>query len=189
MTSILLSGPAVEPVALAEARSWLRVDDDAEDMLIAALIVSARLVVEARTGLSLIAQSWRILLDAWPSGAVLLLPVRPLLSLEAMHLFDADNNAAPIDPHTYGVDSAALASRIYFNRRPPDPGRAVSGIQIDATAGFGNSAGDVPEPLRQAIRMLVARWYENRGDTETDARVLPNEVATLIAPWRIARLA
>ena len=32
-----------------------------------------------------------------------------------------------------------------------------------STVGYGDAAGDVPEPLRQAIRLLVAHWYENRG--------------------------
>ena len=41
---------------------------------------------------------------------------------------------------------------------------AVSGISLDVEAGFGSSPEDVPEPLRLAIKMLVARWFENRGD-------------------------
>ena len=49
---------------------------------------------------------------------------------------------------------------------------------------------DVPEPLRQAIRLLVAHWYENRGlvATGTTIAVLPATVAALIAPYRMLSL-
>ena len=37
MISYLLAGPAVEPLALAEARAWLRLDTEAEDALVTTL--------------------------------------------------------------------------------------------------------------------------------------------------------
>ena len=47
-----------------------------------------------------------------------------------------------------------------------------------------------PRPLRQAMRLLVARWYENRGDVEADADMArtPAAVAALVAPYRRVRL-
>ena len=49
---------------------------------------------------------------------------------------------------------------------------------------------DVPEPLRQAIRLLVAHWYENRGLIAVGGQtaVLPATVAALIAPYRMLSL-
>jgi len=48
----------------------------------------------------------------------------------------------------------------------------------------------VPEPLRQAIRLLVAHWYENRGLVAIgrEIAVLPETVAALIAPYRVLAL-
>ena len=45
---------------------------------------------------------------------------------------------------------------------------------------------DVPQPLRQAIRLLVTHWYENRsavvlGDT---AEATPLGYRELVAPYR-----
>ena len=49
---------------------------------------------------------------------------------------------------------------------------------------------DVPEPLRQAIRLLVAHWYENRGliAVGQSVAVLPATVAALLAPYRVLSL-
>jgi uncharacterized phiE125 gp8 family phage protein len=46
----------------------------------------------------------------------------------------------------------------------------------------------VPEPLRLAIRMLVAHWFEHRGDLEDEARGLPSAVLALVRPFRTIRL-
>lgn len=45
--------PVQEPVSLDFAKAFLRVDTDAEDALILALITGARCVIETRTGRSL----------------------------------------------------------------------------------------------------------------------------------------
>ena len=63
MPSVLLTPPAVEPLTLAEAKSYLRVDTVDEDDTIAALIAAARLLVEAYARRALITQSWRLSLD------------------------------------------------------------------------------------------------------------------------------
>ena len=96
MTPILLSAPAVEPVSLAEAKTWLRIARDSDDELIGALITSARLVVEAHTHLVLIEQTWRIVADGWPPASELELPVRPMLALEEIRVADAVGTMIPL---------------------------------------------------------------------------------------------
>jgi len=71
----------------------------------------------------------------------------------------------------------------------PQAGRIAAGIELDLMAGYGDAAGDVPEPLRQAIRQLVAYWYDNRGLAAVGAvTALPTTVAALIAPYRLLSL-
>ena len=73
---------------------------------------------------------------------------------------------------------------------PPQPGARSAGIEIDVEAGYGATASAVPEPLKQAIRQLVAHWYENRGAGPPDESALrmPASVAALIAPYRVLAL-
>ena len=72
----------------------------------------------------------------------------------------------------------------------PVPGRIAAGIELDVTFGFGDAAADLPEPLRQAIRLLVAHWYENRGlvAAADKSTVLPSTVAALISSYRVLSL-
>lgn len=192
MPLLLTSGPAVEPVALAEAKAHLRVDDSAEDTLIASLIVTSRLHVEAAAGLALITQSWSWYLDAWPPGPALMLPLRPIQSIAAVRLYDEAGAATIIDPATYLLDGAGAPPRLVRHGALPwpTPGRIANGIEVAFTAGFGPAPADVPAPVRQAILLLVAHWHEHRSPLEegTPAAPLPTMVSDLLAPYRSVRL-
>jgi uncharacterized phiE125 gp8 family phage protein len=188
MIPILLSGPVIEPVSLFEAKNWLRLSNSDEDVLVQALITSARLVVEASAGVLMISQTWRLSEDQWPVSGALVLPLRPIASVDAIRVVDGQGNAAILPQQDYQADVPAMNGRLQFLKAPLAPGQKLSGIQIDVTAGFGAAAADVPAPLRQAILLLVARWFENRGDAAEDGRALPREIASLVSSWRAVRL-
>lgn len=186
MHPILVDGPAVEPVTLAEMKAYLRVDDDAEDELIAGLIKAARLMVEAASRRILIAQSWRVMLDRWPEGRAVLLPLSPVLSVENVSVFGATGVTSEVAIETIDADLLADPPRLVA-ATAPEPGRNTNGIAIDVRAGYGAVPEDVPAPLRLAIKILVARWFENRGDCVGDP-TLPSEALSLIAPFQRPRL-
>jgi uncharacterized phiE125 gp8 family phage protein len=188
MTPLLIAGPAVEPLTLAEMRLYLRLDDSAEDDLVAALIKAARLLVEGACGRQLIAQTWRLPLNRWPPGRAVLLPLSPLLSVARVRVYDLAGAGTDLAAPLYRADTAADPPRVVVEAAAPEPGRAFAGIEIDIVAGFGTAAADVPAPLVQAIRLLVARWFESRGDGPADA-ALPPDLAALVAPYRIRRVA
>jgi uncharacterized phiE125 gp8 family phage protein len=189
MPSILLSAPAVEPVTLDEARSFLRVEHNDDDEVIAALVAGSRIHVEAQTRRALITQSWRITADAWPpDGRLTILPA-PLQVLTAARVYDIDGNAHAVDVQAFVPDLGGSAL-VFAPWALPAPGRLAAGIELDVTVGYGDAAIDVPEPLRQAIRLLVAHWYEYRGLVASGATgaVLPSTVTTLLAPYRMLSL-
>jgi uncharacterized phiE125 gp8 family phage protein len=192
MPLILTAGPAVEPVTLAEAKAHLRADGTAEDALIASLIVTARLNVEAASALALITQSWSYFLDAWPRGRALTLPLRPVQSVAAVRLYDESGASTTLDPVTYLLDGAGSPPRLVRQGALhwPKPGRNANGVEVAFTAGYGSAAADVPAPIRQAVLMLVAHWYEHRSPVEIGpfADPIPDTVGTLLAPYRPIRL-
>jgi uncharacterized phiE125 gp8 family phage protein len=190
MASILLTPPALEPMTLAEAKAYLRVATDDDDDVIGALIAAARGLVEAQTRRALITQSWRLVRDQWPrDGRIAVLPA-PLSALSAARVYREDGSTQSIDLGAFVIDNATVPAIVAFAPfTMPEPGRTSAGIEIDVSVGYG-AAADVPEPLRQAMRLLIAHWYENRGvialgDT---IAVLPASVAALIAPYRVLGL-
>lgn len=190
MRPMMISAPAIEPVSLAEAKSWLREDGADEDELIQTLIVAARMTLEAYTRRFFVTQSWRLTLDCWPASvaasATLCIPFAPFQAVTAIRVYDANDVAQTIGAATYRAPFVNEAGRIFFKASPPAPGRATDGIEIDFAAGYGALASDTPQPLRRAILMLVAHWREKRGDASDDAP--PKAVAQLALPFRRERL-
>lgn len=108
MTPLALTPPAIEPVSLSEAKDFLRIIADDEDELLGTLITAARLMIEAASGRLLIEQGWRIVLDTWPQGGEIRLPLSPVRSLTAA--FAGANAIAFIDPA--GEVEIATAARV-----------------------------------------------------------------------------
>jgi uncharacterized phiE125 gp8 family phage protein len=191
MISYLLAGPAEEPVTVAEAKAWLKVDGADEDALIATLITAARLHLESVTGRALLTQSWRLVLDAWPQGGEVRLPVAPLSALTAIRAFDEDGDEHAIGLAQFVVEAGGTPARLVL------PGTVAGmpllrqrfGIEIDYVAGFGEAA-DVPQELKQALLVLVAHWFEHRDAVVIagSGAVIPFGFDRLIAPWREVRL-
>jgi len=183
MNPILIAGPAVEPVSLAEMRAFLRLDDPAEDDLVATLIQGARHVVEAACGRVLMAQTWRLPCEPWPARGIVVLPLSPLMAVEEVRVVDVAGTQTVLAPALYRVDGASDPPRVIVPdvlALQPTP----QGVAIDVRVGYGAAAEDVPAPLRQAVRLLVAHWFEHRGD----AAEPPPDIRALIAPFRRARL-
>src|SRR5690606_18082010 len=160
MTSYLLAGPAEEPVSLAEARAFLKVDADNEDALITTLIGAARLHVEGVTGKALVAQSWRKVIHAWPESRRVRLPVGPVSAIAAINAVAESGASQEIGLEAFSLDGDMLLVPDVVMGMPRLQSR--QGIEIDYVAGFGDAAEDVPADLRTALLGLVAHWHEHR---------------------------
>ena len=188
MPSILLAGPAAEPITLAEAKAYLRVEHDDDDDVIAALIAGARIHVEAATRRALVTQTWRMVRDVWPAGGRIAVMPQPLRNVTAARVYREDGTTHSIDLQAFVADTAS-AVLAFAAWSLPAPGRSLAGIEIDVEVGYGD-ASDVPEALKQAVRLLVAHWYENRGLVAVGHEVaeLPATVTALLAPFRMMSL-
>ncbi|SCX96997.1 head-tail connector protein [Microvirga guangxiensis] len=186
MIPIFVDGPAVEPITLPEMKAYLRIDHEAEDDLIAGLIKAARLVVETASRRALIEQRWRVVMDRWPDGGKVRLPVAPLLAVDGIKVLDADGTATDVPAASIDADAVSDPPGIAVDDAP-QPGKARHGIEIELRAGFGSTPDAVPSTLRLAIKILVAHWFENRGDVAGE-QILPPQAMALVAPFQRARL-
>lgn len=191
MRPMLITAPAIEPVSLTEAKAWLREDSADEDQLIQALVVSARLTLEAWTRRFFITQGWRLVCDTWPmleSGSLTMdIAFAPFVAVTSVRIYDRNDVANVISPTTYRSGEGAMGGRILFDTAPPYPERPINGLEIDFTVGYGATPTQIPEPLRRAILLLVTHWREHRGDDDA-LMTLPPTALALCAPYRRERL-
>lgn len=188
MTSLKsLLPPAVEPLSLAEVKQYLRLDNDAEDPLIDALIRAARVAAETYTGRALITQNWRLFIDRWPQEGGLFMPLPPLQTIDEIAMLAPDDSETMLSISQYWVDVAATPGRVTI--RPsglyPVPGKNAGGIRIDFTAGYGDDWNAVPEPLRLGMLQYIAHLYENRGGSGI---AMPLDVIAMWRPYRLVRI-
>lgn len=188
MISYLLAGPAEEPVSLVEAKAFLKVDDTAEDALITTLIGAARLHIEGVTGRALLAQSWRVVLDAWPESRVVKLPVSPFIAVTEINAVDEAGalHAIPLAQFLGEPDRLLLPRSVAGMPLL----RERQGIEIDYVAGFGTEPGDVPADIRQALLVLVGYWFEHRDAVIVagSGAVVPSGFDRLVAGHKRVRL-
>jgi len=191
MGLVLTSQPAVEPLTVDEVKTYLRIDHDDEDCLLASLITSARFQVEAALDLALIIQSWSWTFDAWPKGNALELPIGFVQSVQAVRVTARDGTVSEVSPDQFALEGGRIPPRLVAKSGDwPKPGVPALGIEIAFTAGFGSEPSDVPEPIRQALLMLVAHWYEHRDPAEIGgpATRIPEAVSALLKPYSRVRL-
>jgi uncharacterized phiE125 gp8 family phage protein len=181
MSLQLTAPPAEEPVTLAQAKAWLRVESGGdEDALIAALIPAARARCEWHTGRAFVTQSWTLWLDAIGDGCITL-PLPPLVSVQSVTLYGRDDAATVLDTNDYTVD--VPGGRVMI-KSPHLNLRTRNAAAIAFTAGYGD-AGDVPPPICQAILQIVSSLYDHRG---ADTAPTPDAALALLAPYRVLKL-
>lgn len=136
-------------------------------------------------------QTWRLYLDDLPDNGLVELRIGPVRRILQVLCYDSAGEPALLAPEDYVVDLSAVPARIKFRSRVVrGPICPLNGYEIDFVAGFGETTLEVPQDLRQAIRMLVVHWYENRSAVAADVDLVstPKGVNGLIQPYRTVNL-
>jgi uncharacterized phiE125 gp8 family phage protein len=192
MALVMTAAPAAEPISLAEAKAHLRIDANDEDALLGSLITAARMVVERTLSLALITESWSLYLDGWPRSGTIVLPIQPVQVVTAVRVYDPDDTSSTVNSETYSIDVLSEPARLVLSAGAVQlsPARLLNAFEVAFTAGYGDEASDVPQPIRHAIKLLVAHWFEHREPVVLGAAAqeVPATVAGLLLPYRRVRL-
>jgi uncharacterized phiE125 gp8 family phage protein len=189
MTYVCITPPVAEPLALAEIKAHLRIDGTGEDGLLTGLIKVAREHLERATGLALISQGWRLHLDCWPEIGALAISRGPVLTVDAIRAFDELGEESEVTLAGHLLDGVRRPARLWLRERPAAR-QAINGIEVDFTAGFGESGADVPDTLKRAMLVHAAHMYEFRGavPVEMQPASVPDGYDRLVAPFLMRRL-
>lgn len=196
-TSLRRTGaPAASAVLLADAKAHLRVTGTAEDSLLEAYIAAAVLHVEEVSGRALVDQEWTMTLDAFPAGnGPIVIPRPPLTAITSITYVDSDGATQTLSAGDYLVDDASEPGAVTpaYDVSWPVTRTQRGAVTVVFTAGVeapeDESAPLIPEPIRQAILLLVGHFYENREAISAAAlTVVPMAVDALLAPYRMVQI-
>lgn len=158
--------PAVEPLAIEDARQHLRVWDTAEDVYIDSLIVAAREWCENYLRRSLVTSTWKQTLNRFPPCGVIEIARPNLISVESVQYVDGDGATQTLPSSQYAVDTHATPGRVMRGYGVTWPTIRTSGtpnpVTINYTSGYGSSADNVPQSVKHAMLLMIGHWYENR---------------------------
>lgn len=154
-----VTGPSVEPVTVALARTWLKRGDTHEDTTIGALITAARQQVELDSGLHLPTQTWDYAIDAFPANrAPLVLPVAPLQAVLSLTSYDdADAATEDVVLSAYYVDLFSAWPRLCLDAGQAWPtGRRshIAGV-VRVRTGYAGTALAVSSLTRSGSLVTV----------------------------------
>lgn len=167
-----------EPVTTAAAKLHMRVEHDADDVLIDGLIVAARAMIEKMTGTRMVTQTVAFKTGNW--AAMAQLPVAPISAISAISYIDSGGLAQTLSGSIYEARLAGLQPSVVLKYSNSWPGiQAGSEITVTAVAGYG-VAGEQPAEILLAIKMLAAHWYERRESAGDQMAEIPFGVSALI---------
>lgn len=163
------------------------VEDATEDAALAGFLRAAIATVEARTGKVLLTRVFRLRLEDWRDPAGQPLPLAPVNAIERVEMDDGAGEVTLVDPGVYllapDMQRPMLLPRGGWLPAVPDAGF----VTVTFAAGFGPAWDSVPADLAQAVLMLAARYYEDRGFDSGQQLALPHGVGALIERWRAVR--
>lgn len=180
--------PAVEPVTLAEAKLWARIDHSNHDDMITSMIAAAIAHLDGYTGVlgrCIVNQTWKQKFHDWSED--LRLPFPDVSSIVSVKYFDASNVEQTVSSSLYELLEDERGSFVRMKDDFTDPSLfddRSDPISVTFVAGYGAASSDVPEAIKTAIKMLVAHWYDSPAAGEQVMTEIPFGVTAMIAPYR-----
>lgn len=184
----LITPPTEQVVTTIEAKLHATIEHNDKDGLIDLYIAAATAHLDGKNGIlqrALNEQTWELAYDEFPDGAIEI-PLPPLISITSVKYDDTNGDEQTIDPANYYVDTASepgwivpISTFIW-----PTPLEAANAVRIRFVAGYQEESGasGVPQPIKQAIMIMVADMIDNR---ET---VTPQNISRVNVPMAVDRL-
>lgn len=174
----VVSSPVYEPISLAEAREWVRLeaDDTANTAVLRALIKAMREDAENLTHRAFVQRQYRLNLGCWPSdprwGYRIELPFPPLASVDSFKYIDSDGVLQTLASDQYEVHDETEPAFIIpaWQVTWPTIRLRPDALQITFTAGYptgspADEAGaqqNLPESVRLWMRTKLATLFTQR---------------------------
>jgi uncharacterized phiE125 gp8 family phage protein len=159
---VVVTPPVAEPLALAAAKEFARVDGSAFDTEISSYIAGARDSIEAMTSTRLITQAVEVRADSFAD--LDRLPVGPVQAVSEIRYLDSAGAEQLLDQATYELVGSDLDCGIRPSVGANWPSAAVreGAIAVQLTVGYGDDAAALPGDLNLALLYTVRGLFDDK---------------------------
>ena len=165
--------PVTEPITLAEAKEYARIDGSTEDTLVTSLIKAARLHCESYMGKAIIRKT--VTIDSFSFPYQWQIPYGPLASASDV------TKVVTIDQNNVETALNYQVNVGLFPKIAITSGDQSFKFKMIYVAGFTT----VPEDIKLAVKMMVNTLYERREDfSDLQAIESPLGVKAVLMPYK-----
>lgn len=179
--------PANKPILLADALAHLRIEGDEENRYVAGLIDAATAWVENHLERALITRTYEFSLSAFP--ACIALPMPPLQSVVGITYTDTSGDAQTLaaDQYQLKTDQAPAFVVPAYGVTWPTARDEVGSVVVEYTAGYGDTAADIPGDIVAALKLVIGQLYEHREQNVIGSIVADIKfgIDALLQPYRL----
>lgn len=195
---VTVSAPEFEPLTLTETKRHLRVEHDADDDLINALITAAREHAETHLRRPIMPQTLRMGLDQFPWDGVIEIPRGNVRWIVSITYVDPDGDTQTIAEADYYLDAELEPARVVpaLDAAWQATAALPGAVKVTFRAGYApvgspddesaQQAG-VPRAIRVGLLLHIGHLYENReaGVIGVTASEVPFGYDALMHPYRL----
>lgn len=164
LPAVTVTSPEVEPVTLAAAKQYLRIDaaDESFDDEIATLIAASRADIEIICNTRLITQE--VLLQADSFADLEHLPIGPVQSIETLKYVDSAGDEQLLASADYELVEGPLQAQIIRVSGVTWPTIAdrPDALRVTATVGYGDAGTDLPRDLYFVVLAAIRAKFDGR---------------------------
>ena len=179
---VLSTNPSTQVVSVDDIKAHLRIDTSDENSLLGVYIDAATEMAEHYCNRHFITHDYRLYFNQVESVASLIYPDCTLNATRPINWIDTSGNT--IASLSAYIDTYSNPSIVYLNSDFTVPAlkeNAANVFWFDFSTGFGAAATDVPEAIKQAIKLIVSDMYYFREDRK---RKFPMASEILLQPYK-----
>jgi len=171
----------IDIVSLADMKEFLRVDHNDEDTTISEIITSAVMAVQNYTGRVFNSTTYTMKLDSFHNIEI---PTQ-ISSVTGVTYHDTAGLSQTLSTKKYYIDLSREPARVAFLNTPSIYEDMFNAVTISGAVGHQASP-----PIKHAIKMLAAHYYENRRAVIVGVKAskIPLGIEAILNPYRIISL-
>ncbi len=174
-------------ITTAEAKTHLKVDTTADDTLIGNLIAAAVQSAQIFTNRFFITTQITQYGDKWDDIKVLF--KSKVSTVQTVKYYDSDNSLQTLSTDIWLADTKHQPARrgLKPNKDFPQLADRINAIEVQYKVGYGDTAADVPQGIKQACLLTIGNWYQNRQEVIVGriATELPKSAQYLLEQYKV----